>query len=130
MAERARPTDDELGQRGYRAFLTQAPEAVRATPAPWSEIPEALRKHLTAVAIDLYQQGENDGYTTALRATLPSGRLGAAGEIDDAADLIGAVMRTNGVGEAAIYEARKVLKERARELRAEGAADRKREERP
>lgn len=86
LAQVGRPTDEQLGQLAYRIWMRHAPAALADNPAPWLTLPAEFREILTAIGVGVWQQGENRGYTVALDATLPSGRLGAASELDNIGD--------------------------------------------
>lgn len=117
---------DRLGALAYSAWRTALPEVVREHESPWGNLPEAFKAPMRAAAAVVWQHGENSGYHEALLRTLPAGRLGAAGEIENLRDLlIGTVLSKLAEGvtiQDALITVRTVvdlLDSRVKELRAQ-----------
>lgn len=121
---------DAAGRIAYQAWFEALPAVVREHGTTWDDLPEELRTPMVAAALAAWQHGENNGYSEALRRTLPSGRLGAAGELDDARDtllgLLAAIpeLERTQSGKVALGVFRELLEQvltaRARELRKIG----------
>lgn len=121
---------DRLGILAYAGWRSALPDSVRETEAPWGNLPEPFRAPMRAAAVTVWQHAENAGYHEALLRTLPAGKLGAAGELDNAADLItGIALQNIAAGTPAdqatvtVETVRAVLRGRAEELRHQHARD-------
>lgn len=80
--------EDRVGALAYAGWRTALPEIVRDHGAPWDSLPERFKAPMRAAAVTVWQHAENAGYHEALLRTLPAGKLGAAGELENMADLI------------------------------------------
>lgn len=80
---------NRLGALAYQGWFGGLPESVReSSNATWGDVPEPFREPLRRAAVLVWQHGENAGFHQALLRTLPSGQLGAAGELENIRDLI------------------------------------------
>jgi len=87
---------NRLGSLAYQGWFSALPKLVRESSSKaWADLPEPFREPLRQAAVLVWQVGENAGFHEALLRTLPSGRLGAAGELENIRDLITAVAITN-----------------------------------
>ncbi len=115
--------ENRLGALAYQGWRSVLPDIVREAEAPWTGLPLAFRRPMISAAVTVWQHGENAGYHTALQRTLPSAQFGAAGEIDNLADHLGATFhRQAGVSAAArdmLMSVMSAMRERAAELRKE-----------
>lgn len=117
---------NRLGALAYQGWFAALPENVRQTSnTTWDDLREEFREPLRRAAILVWQHGENDGFYEALLRTLPSARLGAAGELDNLQDFIVSMRRLHG----AAYGVDAVLGEltsRINALRTDAEKDAKR----
>jgi hypothetical protein len=125
----ADPTAGDLvGRAAYAAWREALPEIVRQQDALWDALPPTFRGPMTAAARMAWQFGENAGYTQALAATLPSAKLGAAGELLNLSDAIGQLMDASEPGKGkVVQQVQLLIVERVRQLREEASIEARRE---
>lgn len=131
---------DRLGALAYQGWYSGLPERERECyPDEWADLREESAEPLRRAAALVWQHGENAGFHQALLRTLPSAQLGAAGELENAHDLITAQAITRArpaPGQTAtppdqitvnLQLVREELTARVQELRAQAAAQARRE---
>jgi len=128
----AAPSPEALGELAYLTWIKASSFAfVSATPMPFEKLIHEARSAWIACGMALWQQAENHGYTNALERTLPSARLGAAGELDDMAEMVRAHLRLHhhqALLPHHVVEVVSLLLDRVTELRRDGAQARAREQ--
>jgi hypothetical protein len=124
-------TDDQLGALAYQGWRSALPDIVREHSREWHALPLEFRRPMISAAAVVWQHGENAGYTEALHRTLPSGKLGAAGEIENLRD--GLTIRAEGAlsagvpAEQVLRETLQAMTERVAQLREQGRVEARRE---
>jgi hypothetical protein len=128
-----------LGALAYHGWHNALPDNVRQNNTSWDDTPEPFREPLRQAAVLVWQHAENAGFHQALLRTLPSGQLGAAGELENIRDLITAQAITEAQprpGQKAVLPdqitvnlkwLRDQLTERIQELREQANTEAKRE---
>lgn len=94
----SRPDEaDRLGALAYHGWFNALPKIVRdSSDTKWGDLAEPFRQPMREAAALVWQHAENTGFHEALLRTLPSAQLGAAGELENLADLIMALRRLHG----------------------------------
>lgn len=88
---------NRLGALAYAGWAAALPDVVRESgTTDWADLAEPFREPLRQAAILVWQHAENAGFHAALLRTLPSAQLGAAGELDNLLDYIGAMVKLHG----------------------------------
>lgn len=105
---------NRLGALAYTGWFSALPANVQEAGTGWDDVPEAFREPLRQAAVLVWQHGENAGFHQALLRTLPSARLGAAGELENLQDFIISMSRLHGAG----YGVSAVLGELTRRINA------------
>ena len=112
---------NRLGALAYQGWFAALPEAVRkASTTGWDDLAEEFREPMRQAAVLVWQHGENAGFHEALLRTLPSGRLGAAGALEDVADFIAALAKLYP-GQFEVSEILAEIRSRVVQLRRDAA---------